>query len=101
MKKLFFLAISLAFVLSSCFHLDSVTPDDNSSSTSSSNHISLSSVPQSAKDFVASNYSSFSITAAEKELEHGAVQYKLTIEQGSNKKRLIFNASWQFLNEKN
>ena len=107
MKRiLFFIALS-TLTLTSC-HKDSglgSSSDDfslsSSSSSSTSTPIAISSVPQSAKNFVASNYGGYSIKEAEQELEHGAKQYKLTIVSGSAKIRLLFDSNWNFIGEKN
>ncbi len=106
MKRiLFFIAIA-TLSLTSC-NKDSglgSSADDfslSSSSSSTSTPLAISAVPQSAKTLIASRYKGYSLKEAEFELEHGAKQYKLTIVSGSAKIKLLFDANWNFIGEKN
>jgi hypothetical protein len=104
MKRiLFFIAIS-TLTLVSCSKDSGVnlgSDDLLSSSSSSGIQISTSSVPQSAKNLIASRYAGYSIKEVQQELEHGAKQFKITIVSGNAKIRLLFDANWVFIGEKN
>ena len=106
---LFFCAISM-LTLASCskdsgvnLGSDDLLSSSSSSSSSSSPSVQLatSSVPQSARNLIASRYTGFTIKELQKELEHGATIYKVTIVSGNSKIRLLFDANWNFLGEKN
>ena len=105
-RLLFFIAIS-TLTLTSCSKDDGINlgSDDLSSSSSSSSspsvQIATSSVPQSARNLISTRYSGYSIKEAQKELEHGATIYKVTIVRGNTKIRLLFDANWNFIGEKN
>ena len=105
-RLLFFIAIS-TLTLTSCSKDDGINlgSDDLSSSSSSSSspsvQIATSSVPQSARNLITTRYSGYSIKEAQKELEHGATIYKVTIVRGNTKIRLLFDANWNFIGEKN
>ncbi|MBL7814073.1 MAG: hypothetical protein JNL70_03630 [Saprospiraceae bacterium] len=102
MKRiLFFVAVCL-MSLTSCSKDDGVFlgSDDFSSSSSTSVQVATSSVPQSARNYIASNYAGYTIKEAQKELEHGATIYKVTIVKGNAKVRLLFDANWTFIGVK-
>lgn len=108
-RLLFFIAIS-TLTLTSCSKDDGISlgSDDllshsssSSSSSSPSVQIATSSVPQSARNLISTRYSGYSIKEAQKELEHGATIYKVTIVRGNTKIRLLFDANWNFIGEKN
>jgi hypothetical protein len=115
MKKFMFVFVGLFLALTSCQREAILSPDSSSSSTtpstsgSSSSSSSSSSVAislttaqrASVNAVIASKYAGYSIKEAEKEVEHGVIYYKVTIVSGSNKIRLLFNSSWQFIGEKN
>ena len=105
MKKNLFLAASLVFALASCQKLDGVSPGDDNSRTSlssSSTTVPISSVPQSAKDYIAAKYSGYSIHEVQTELEHGVTYYKVDIRKGSKERvKLLFTTSWVFVGVKN
>lgn len=106
MKRiLFFIAIS-TLTLASCTKdsgLGSSSDDfslSSSSSSSTSTPVAVSAVPQSAKNLISSRYSGYSIKEVQRELEHGATIYKIAIENGKTKIKLLFDANWNFLGEK-
>ena len=110
MKRiLFFIAIS-TLTLASCtkdsgvnLGSDDLLSSSSSSSSSSSGSIQIatSSVPTSARNLIAARYSGYSIKEVQRELEHGATIYKVAIVNGKNKIKLLFDANWNFLGEKN
>jgi uncharacterized membrane protein YkoI len=116
MKKSMFIALGFVLALTACTREPILSPDSSSntttnqglipstgsSSSSSSVNITLTSAQKAAVNAViASKYQGYSIKEAEKELEHGVTQYKVTIVSGNNKIRLLFNSAWQFIGEKN
>lgn len=104
MKRiLFFIALS-TLTLASCQKDSGISlgsDDLSSSSSSTSIQVATSSVPQSARNLISSRYNGYSIKEVQKELEHGATIYKVTIVKGSSKIRLLFDANWTFIGEKN
>lgn len=105
MKKNLFLAASLVFALASCQKLDGVSPgSDNSTSSlsSSGTTVPISSVPQSAKDFIASKYAGYAIHEVQTELEHGFTYFQVDLRKGSKDRvKLLFTTSWVFVGVKN
>jgi hypothetical protein len=107
MKRILFsLAIS-TLTLASCTKdsgLGSSADDfslSSSSSSSTSTPVAVSAVPQSAKNLISSRYSGYSIKEVQQELEHGAKIFQVTVVSGSAKIKLLFDANWNFLGEKN
>jgi hypothetical protein len=102
MKSVFFVAM-LVGSLVSCTK-ESVLKDDSSITTldarGSGTPVSLASIPQSVKDFIAAKYAGYRIKEAQMELEDSGIQYKITILNGKLKKRLLFDANWMFIGEK-
>lgn len=102
MKKLIFFFAILIGSLTSCTK-ENVVSDDLTTSLDargSGTPISIASIPQSVKDFIISKYPGYRIKEAQQELEHGVIEYKVTILNGRLKKRLLFDANWVFIGEK-
>jgi hypothetical protein len=114
---LFFVTISL-FTLTSCHKGSGVNPgseeffssssnsssspsNSNSSSSNSSSTTTNNTLPQSAKNLIAAQYRGYTVKEIEQETEHGTIIYKVTIVSGNAKIRLLFDANWVFLGEKN
>ena len=102
MKSVFFV-VMLVGSLVSCTK-DSVLADDSLTTIldvrGSGTPVSIASIPQAVKDFIAAKYAGYRIKEAQMELEDSGIQYKITILNGKLKKRLLFDANWMFIGEK-
>lgn len=61
--------------------------------------VDITTIPASVGTYIAANYSGFSIKSAVSRSKNGIVAYEVTISDGTNIKRVIFNASWVFITD--
>lgn len=104
MKRLIFFIAVCVLTLTSCSKDDGVflgSDDLSSNSSSTSIQVATSSVPQSARTTISTRYTGYTIKEVQKELEHGISIYQVTIVNGNTKIKLIFDANWTFVGEKN
>jgi uncharacterized lipoprotein NlpE involved in copper resistance len=120
MKKILLFSMTLILSLVACQNKETVDPTPtidptpiqitttadekggyygSSSSTTPGAVVVVGTVPQSAKEYIAKNYSGYAISEAQLENSYWATFYKITEGHSKDKKKLKFDLTWKFLGE--